>query len=168
LRPEDFALAERCLRRLSIVVREALGKDFARLPGAGAAGGLGFALSALLGAKFETGFDVFARCSKLRRRIKSADLVLTGEGAIDASTMMGKGTGQIAALCREMRVPCIALAGAVRTGYDHKQLFTRTLALTELTSEAKAKAAPALWLERLAKRAAKAFTPQWTRNRSQI
>ncbi|MGD0743727.1 MAG: glycerate kinase [Verrucomicrobiota bacterium] len=168
LRPEDFALAESCLRRLSIVVREALGKDFAGSPGAGAAGGLGFALNAFLGAKFETGFDLFARYSKLRRRIRSADLVLTGEGAIDASTMMGKGTGQIAALCREMRVPCIALAGVVRTGGDKRRLFARTLALTELTSEAKAKAAPALWLEQLAKRAARTITPQWGRNRSRV
>ena len=158
LRPDDFAQAEHCLRRLSVVVREFLGKDFARVPGAGAAGGLGFGLNAFLGAKFETGFDLFTRSSKLRRRIKSADLVLTGEGAIDASTAMGKGTGQIAALCREMGVPCIAMAGAVRTGGAAKRLFARTLALTELTSEANAKAAPALWLEHLAKHAAKAFT----------
>lgn len=159
LRPDDLATAERCLRRLATVVHETLGKDFARLPGAGAAGGLGFALAVFLGAEFETGFELFTRHSKLLSRLKSADLVITGEGAVDASTKMGKGVGQIATLCRDMRVPCMALAGVVTIGDARQRLFTGMRALTELTSGAKAKAAPGLWLERLTRRAAEEFVP---------
>ena len=154
LRPGDFALAERCLRRLAAVVKETLGKDFARLPGAGAAGGLGFALNAFLGASCEPGFDLFLRHSKLQAHIKRADLVLTGEGAIDASTMMGKGVGQVARLCREIGVPCVALAGTAKIKEGKRRLFTQIFAMTDLTSEGNAKMAAAVWLERMAGKAA--------------
>ena len=150
LRSADFTVAERCLRRLAVVVSDHFGRDFARTPGAGAAGGLGFALNAFLGARFAPGFELFARHAHLRRRIRSADLVLTGEGAIDHSTLMGKGVGQIAALCREAQIPCIGLAGSVSPETKGSRLFTRVLGLTELTSLLQAKTCPALWLERLA------------------
>jgi glycerate kinase len=166
LRPADIPVAERCLRRLARVVQDDLGQDFARLPGAGAAGGLGFALRAFLGARFETGFEVFARYAKLEERLKSADLVLTGEGAIDASTLMGKGVGKIALLCRSKGIPCIGLAGVVNAAGKEIWLFDRVLALTELTSLTEAKTRPALWLERLAARAAKEheFAPRRCRH----
>src|SRR5204863_1835533 len=61
LRRNDFALAERCLRRLARTYKNQFGRDFAREPGAGAAGGLGFGLLAFLGARLESGFDLFAR-----------------------------------------------------------------------------------------------------------
>ena len=61
LRPQDFALAERCLGRLAQVVQRQFGRDFARVPGAGAAGGLGFGLLAFLGAELKPGFELFAR-----------------------------------------------------------------------------------------------------------
>ena len=154
LRPRDFALAERCLGRLAMVVRRQLGCDFARQPGAGAAGGLGFGLLAFLGAELKPGFDVFARQAGLARRVRAADLVITGEGAIDASTLMGKGVGQVARRCRELGLPCIGLAGVVGDGRGIAEYFSRTHALTELTTVKQAKAKPAHWLERLARRAA--------------
>jgi glycerate kinase len=157
LRPPDIPVAERCLRRLALVVRDALGQDFARLPGAGAAGGLGFAFMAFLGARIETGFEIFARYAKLQQRLNSADLVLTGEGAIDASTLMGKGVGQVARLCRRKGVPCFGLAGVVNAAGKEQQLFDRVLTLTQLTSLTEAKTRPAFWLECLAERAAKEY-----------
>ena len=157
LRPSDIPVAERCLRRLARVVQDELGEDFARLPGAGAAGGLGFALKAFLGARFEPGFEVFARYAKLEARLKSADLVLTGEGAIDASTLMGKGVGQLASFCRRKGVPCIGLTGVMKAAGKEKRLFDRVRVLTELTSLTEAKTRPTLWLERLAARAAKEY-----------
>ena len=154
LRPRDFALAERCLGRLARVARQQFGRDFAREPGAGAAGGLGFGLLAFLGAEMQPGFELFARQAALERRLGQADLVVTGEGAIDRSTGMGKGVGQIARRCRQLKIPCIGLAGRLSASPATEALFTRAHALTDLTTVAQAKAKPALWLERLARRAA--------------
>jgi glycerate 2-kinase len=155
LRVRDFKLAELCLGRLAEVVRQQFKRNFARESGAGAAGGLGFGLMAFLGAQMQPGFDLFARKAGLERRLRSADLVLTGEGAIDRSTLMGKGVGQVAEWCRRFSVPCIGLAGIVNADRRTGKLFAATHALTETTSVAQAKARPAYWLERLAERVAR-------------
>jgi len=155
LRERDFALAERCLGQLARVVRRESGHDFAREPGAGAAGGLGFGLMAFLGAEMEPGFDLLARQASLERRLKAADVVLTGEGSIDRSTLMGKGVGQVGKRCRELKIPCIGLAGVVDLRLARGACFTQVHALTDLTSVAQAKARPAYWLEQLAQRAAR-------------
>lgn len=154
MQPEDYALSERCLGRLARVARRQFGEDFAREPGAGGAGGLGFGLRAFLGARLEPGFELFARRSRLEARLRRADLVITGEGSIDHSTLMGKGVGQLAGQCRRLRIPCIGLAGVLpdRAGMESRTVFARLGALTELTSPESAKADPARWLERLAER----------------
>jgi glycerate 2-kinase len=157
LRPQDFTLAERCLGRLARVVEKQFGGDLAGEPGAGAAGGLGFGLLAFLGAELQPGFDLFARQSGLEQRLRAADLVVTGEGAIDRSTLMGKGVGQIARRCRKLKIPCIGLAGMVSASAGTGAFFTRAHALTELTSAEQAKAKPAYWLERLAQQVAGAL-----------
>ena len=154
-RPQDFALAERCLGRLARVAARQFGRDIAREPGAGAAGGLGFGLMAFLGAELEPGFDLFARYAKLDRHLRAADLVVTGEGAVDRSTLMGKGVGQVAQWCRRSKVPCIALAGVVGANRGIQAIFTQVHALTDLTTVQQAKAQSAYWLERLAGRVAR-------------
>jgi hypothetical protein len=111
-------------------------------------------LQAFLGAELTPGFDLFARHAGLERRLRAADLVITGEGAIDSSTLMGKGVGQIAERCRRMKIPCIGLGGVVSVNSGAKAGFARTHALTELTSVRQAKAQPARWLERLAEQVA--------------
>jgi glycerate kinase len=154
LHSQDFRLAERCLGRLVRVVKQQFGCDFAREAGAGAAGGLGFGLLAFLGAELHPGFELFARQAALHRRLRAADVVVTGEGSIDRSTLMGKGVGQIAQRCCQLKIPCIGLAGLVRASRGTRGFFTQTHALTELTSVTQAKARPAYWLERLAQRVA--------------
>ena len=155
LRLQDFALAERCLNRLARVVQRELGHDFACEPGAGAAGGLGFGLMAFLKAEMQPGFGLIARQASLERRLGAADLVITGEGAIDRSTLMGKGVGQVGRRCRELKIPCIGLAGMMDISAGKGAGFTQVRALTEITSVAQAKARPACWLERLAQRVAR-------------
>jgi len=149
LRKNDFKRAEQCLSRLAQVVRETDGVDYAALPGAGAAGGLGFGLLAFLGARFEPGFDLFARYANLPWRLRSADLVITGEGAIDNSTLMGKGVGQIASRCRELKIPCLGLAGVATPSARSGRLFSQTHTLTDLTTVAAARARPGFWLEKM-------------------
>jgi glycerate kinase len=154
LRPQDFVLAEGRLRRLAQVIRQDLGRDFIRTPGAGAAGGLGFGFRAFLGARLEPGFDLFARQAGLERRLRSTDLVLTGEGAIDDSTLMGKGVGRVAERCRQLGILCLGLAGAVRLSAVKRRIFAELHSLTDLAGAAAAKTRPAFWLERLAAAAA--------------
>jgi isoleucyl-tRNA synthetase len=79
------------------------------------------------------------------------------EGAIDASTFMGKGVGQIAARCREQGIPCVALAGLVGPSVKRQKLFARVHALTELTTIERAKANPSYWLEQLAARVSQSW-----------
>ena len=149
LRPEDMPVAEKALRRLAAVTKEFLKFDFARTPGAGAAGGLGFGLMAFAGAIPESGFEIFARLAALEKRIQSADLVITGEGALDRQTLMGKGVGQIALLCRKLGVSCLGLAGIVTEPKKAGELFTRAQGLVEITSVENAKKFPARFLEKL-------------------
>jgi glycerate kinase len=159
IRPEDVGPAERSLRRLARGFAGQFGgeTDPARQPGSGAAGGLGFGLVAFAGAGIEPGFDLFAGETRLDRRLRDADLVITGEGALDlTSVAMGKGVGCLARLCRAARVPCLGLAGVVAEHPRVHRAFTGTRALTpDLTSSAHALGQPARWLARLAERVAR-------------
>lgn len=133
LRAEDFALAEKCLGRLAVVLRQQHGIECADVPGTGAAGGLGFGLIAFARGKLESGFEIFSRHAQLDKRIRRADLVITGEGRIDEQTYMGKGVGQIAQRCAALGVPCLALAGTSTGASRGKHLFTAKRCLTEIT-----------------------------------
>jgi len=84
-------------------------------PGAGAAGGLGYAL-ALLGATRRPGFDLVADASGFSDQVVGADLVLTGEGSLDPQTFTGKVVMGVAGRASAAGVPCVALAGRVEVG----------------------------------------------------
>lgn len=154
LGPEELSHAEKCLERLAEVAAEKTGLDFSSTPGAGAAGGLGFGLMTFAGGKPESGFAIFAGHADLRRRLREADLVITGEGSIDEQTLMGKGVGQIATLCRRAGKPCIALGGTLQGIKRDRSTFARIQALTDLTSKKRAMENPRRYLEALAYRTA--------------
>ena len=125
--------------------------DCAKQPGAGAAGGLGFGLRCFLKARLKPGFELFADHANLSQRLRSVDLVITAEGAIDKSSLMGKGVGQIADLCRSMGIPCVGLAGVIKNPILARGHFTRVEPITPgLTNEEKAKNKPMYWLAKLA------------------
>lgn len=150
IRPQDVIPAERCLRRLAQVMKQQFGLDFAKSPGAGAAGGLGFGLATFAGARFVSGFELFATQAKLSRRLEEADLVITGEGALDRSSLMGKGAGQIAALGRARKLPVIGLAGMILDRAVLRKLFQTTRAITDLTTAEAAHQRAGHWLTELA------------------
>jgi len=155
LGPGDFPTVEKALRRLSQIATKTFARDFAGEAGAGAAGGLGFGLSCFLRARLRPGFDLFARQAKLERRLRQSDLVITGEGALDRSTLMGKGVGEIARLGRSFGKPCLGLAGVVKDPVQIRGLFSQAYGLTpEFASVEQAKARPAEWLCKLAERVA--------------
>ncbi len=158
LKADDVELAERCLAQLARIAAAQLGLDCAGEPGAGAAGGLGFGLRVFAGASLESGFELFARQADLPDRIKGSQLVLTGEGQVDQQTLMGKGVGRLALLCRSCAVPCIGFAGSISDSPRLSELFRAAHALSpHFTSQSQSLAEPALWLERLAEAAAKEY-----------
>jgi glycerate kinase len=155
LGPTDMKPAETALRRLAFVLKKQLGLGDVNEPGVGAAGGLGFGLRVFTGATLKPGFDLVARQAGLAKLIRESDLVITGEGALDRQTLMGKGTGEIALLCRNAKVPCSGLAGMVEDKAKSNRMFTNTGALLDLTTEKNAMKDPAKWLIRLASGIAK-------------
>lgn len=163
IRPEDVAPAEQAFRRLTRRLRQLEGLTLptsaSRLPGAGAAGGLGFGLMAFAGARLEPGFQIFTRYTRLAGVVATADLVLTGEGALDlTSVAMGKGVGQLALLSRRARVPCVALAGTVAADPAVQRRFTATRAIVPgLAAPEEARRHAGRWLTRLAADTARAW-----------
>lgn len=81
--------------------------------GAGAAGGLGFALMNFCKAGLQSGFDTVANAVNLAQHISDADLVITGEGKLDAQTSMGKVAGGVSQMARFSQKPVIAICGSV-------------------------------------------------------
>ncbi|MBL9133119.1 MAG: glycerate kinase [Verrucomicrobiaceae bacterium] len=110
---KDFDAFESRLERLVRIVRRDLGVNPAEVPGAGAAGGLGYGLMAFCGAKLTSGFDLIADIIDLRRRVQAADLVITGEGRLDAQTLHGKGPMGVALMAREHGKRVAAVAGLI-------------------------------------------------------
>jgi glycerate 2-kinase len=157
LRPEDFSAAESCLGQLAAVCSRLTGRDDANEPGAGAAGGLGFGLRTFLNAQLRPGFAMFAELTRLEEVLARSDLVLTGEGAIDASSLMGKGVGELMRRSCARGIPCLGLCGIIQDYDLVRAHFSQLHCLTpELTTPALAMAEPAQWLARAAERAARA------------
>lgn len=151
LKETDFEFSERCLGTLAGLAEQELHLKTAATPGAGAAGGLGFGLATFFGAKLEPGFALFAQLADLHVRLAAADLIITGEGAIDEQTLMGKGVGELAMLCRQLGKPCIGLAGVVTDEPKARKFFYDVRAMVSMTSADDARANAARWLEEIAR-----------------
>jgi glycerate kinase len=87
-------------------------------PGAGAAGGLGYAILWALNGRLKSGVEEILRIQELERKLDRCDLVITGEGSIDSQTLMGKGPGYIAACARRKNIPVIGICGQTETDID--------------------------------------------------
>jgi glycerate kinase len=113
--PEQVERLDRALGALGERVGDG---SLSNTPGAGAAGGLGFGLMAFLGATLRPGLGLVAEAVGLAARLRGADLVVTGEGRLDASSMGGKTVVGVARLSKEMGRPCVALVGSVGEGAE--------------------------------------------------
>ena len=147
---------ESALSRLSDVCATSLGGDPRNVPGAGAAGGLGFGLLTFCGASIRPGFDVIAEALHLEERIALADLVITGEGRIDDQTLDGKGPAGVAALARKAGKRVIGFGGSVTAEAESAGIFDALIPITDRPlpiADAMRDAAPLL--ERASLRAAR-------------
>ncbi len=104
---------DQSLKHFSEVTRHALEKDMAKMPGAGAAGGLGYAFMAYLNGKMENGIDLVLKAIKMETELADTDIVVTGEGRMDVQTAMGKAPVGVARLAKKYGCTVLAFAGAV-------------------------------------------------------
>jgi glycerate kinase len=94
------------------------GMDIALVPGAGAAGGLGAAVMALLGGRLVSGIELVLRMSRFDQLLAKTDMVLTGEGCLDGQSAQDKATVGIARAARNADIPCVALCGTLGDGAE--------------------------------------------------
>ncbi len=117
LRPADLRRLDNEAARLALLLCTHGAKPDALMdvPGAGAAGGISFGLMAAASAQLISGFDLVSAWLDLDSRLAAADLVLTGEGRFDASSLSGKGPGALAARAVALGKPVHVFAGAITT-----------------------------------------------------
>ena len=109
--PGEVALLDEGLRRWAAVVAAAVGRDWSRAPGAGAAGGVGFGALAVLGATRRPGIELVLDLTGFETALDGADLVITGEGSLDAQSLAGKTPVGVARAASRYGVGVVAVAG---------------------------------------------------------
>ena len=114
--PAQVELLEAALANYAAVIRRSTGIDIGDAPGAGASGGLGAGVAALLGGRLHPRFDIVMNYLELDRLLDQADLVFTAEGSLDFQTPQGKVPAEVARRAKLRGLPVIALAGTIGTG----------------------------------------------------
>lgn len=160
--PEVVAELDAALANFARVAQRDVGMDFLQeeYPGSGAAGGLGAGLMAFAGATLRSGIDLVCQALNFEEQVKDADLVITGEGRADVSTIYDKSPVGVARKAAVYGVPTIILAGSLGEGYaelyqhgiaavaciaDQPMTFEQSLARTEELLEGAAERAVRLW-----------------------
>ena len=155
LDPDRIAPVDAALERFA----QATDRRTSLLPGAGAAGGLGFALLAL-GATREPGIALVARAVRLAERARAARVVVTGEGAFDFSSRSGKVPYGVAEIAAAALRPCVAIAGRVDVGNREMRALgiESAYSLTEIVGAERAMSEPAEALAETAARVARSWS----------
>jgi len=120
-KPKEIEQLDRNLRRLARISKKDLGHSLHKEPGAGAAGGCGYGLLNFLHGQRISGFEYFAEITKLKELIESHDLIITGEGALDDSSMSGKGPIAVAKMAKAAGKPVWAICGKCVSPSARKQ-----------------------------------------------
>ena len=105
------------LSHFAEIINQQLGADVDRMPGAGAAGGLGAGLIAFLDSELKTGVDIVLDVVGLDKHLEGADLVITGEGCLDRQTLYNKAPIGVAARAKVRGIPVVAISGSLDEGY---------------------------------------------------
>lgn len=115
---ETVSLMDFWLRNYACKVQELFPFADPNLPGAGAAGGLGFAFSVFLGGQLLPGAKMILDYLRIPEQLPYYRLIITGEGCLDAQSIMGKGPVTLARLAKSMNIPVLLFAGCVRDGAE--------------------------------------------------
>ena len=127
---------EMALKHLADLVAEQVGVDCRHIPGAGAAGGLGYGLAAFCQAELQPGFTLVAEGLRLEERIAASDLVITGEGRLDAQTLYGKAPAEVARLAKKLGKPVAIVCGQCDPPADKAEWFDFVIAIRSLENSA--------------------------------
>ncbi len=143
---------EKGMANYAKVLEEATGRDVSAFPGAGAAGGLGAALSGVLGAELKSGINAVLDTVGFDEKLAGADLVITGEGRIDRQSVeFGKVPAGVAARCAAHGIPVAAIVGGIGDGaegfYDLCEGVLMSTASGPMTLEKAMSDAPGLYEE---------------------
>ena len=138
--PQDVGMLDAALARFVEVLAREIGfraVKAAEAPGAGAAGGVGYAAIAVLAATRRPGIDVVLEFTGLADRLAGADLVVTGEGSLDEQSLLGKTPMGVARAAAAQGVPVVAVCGRTTLGQSQAAAagFEDVYALTELESD---------------------------------
>lgn len=155
------ALLDQHLQHFASVVAAAGCRADPAAAGAGAAGGIGFAVLALMGGSLRPGFEIVAEAVHLDDLLEGADLVLTGEGCLDAQSLSGKTPVGVLRLAQQRGIPVIALAGSLGDGVEDLLAAGMTAVLSVvpgLVSRAEAMDGAAANLQRTAEAIAAVWT----------
>jgi len=112
--PQQVQLLDRALSHFADIAMQTLRRDLQNIPGAGAAGGLGFGLLAFLNAQLVPGIDTVLEVVHFADKLQKADLVLTGEGSLDEQTLHGKTIAGVAKYAAKANVPVLAFGGRMQ------------------------------------------------------
>lgn len=110
---EMIKILDAALSHFADIVKRDLGKDIRDIPGAGAAGGLGAGLMAFLNAELIPGIDLVINTVNLEEIIQDADLVITGEGEINGSTIYGKTPIGVAKVAKKYHIPVVSVSALI-------------------------------------------------------
>lgn len=111
--PEMVYKMDMWMKNYAHVCKEIFGEADSTYPGAGAAGGMGFAFKIFMDAELKSGTEIVLEETGLEKIIKDADIVITGEGRLDDQTAMGKAPVGVAKMAKKYTIPVIAVAGSV-------------------------------------------------------
>lgn len=115
---EDVTRLDAALNHYGTKLKALFGRDLASMPGAGAAGGLGTGLMAFCGGKIQPGIDIVFQMLHLEEQAAAADLIITGEGRVDATSASGKLLSGIAKLAMRYNKPVVAITGSLGPGWE--------------------------------------------------
>ncbi|MDR3106494.1 MAG: glycerate 2-kinase [Yokenella regensburgei] len=108
-----IAELDRNLEHYAEVIKKSLRIDVKAVPGAGAAGGMGAALMAFLGAELRSGIEIVTQALNLEEHIHDCSLVITGEGRLDSQSIHGKVPVGVASVAKKYHKPVIGIAGSL-------------------------------------------------------
>ena len=111
--PDKISIMDEWLQHYAELAKAKYPQANPQAPGAGAAGGLGFAFLTFTRANLESGINIVMKETRLEEQIAAADLVITGEGRLDGQTVMGKAPIGIARIAKKYEKPVIAFSGCV-------------------------------------------------------
>ncbi len=120
---EEIHLLDQGLRHVANLIETHTGRSISNLVGGGATGGIAAGLAGLFGAEITNGFEFIKKRTDLESQIAAADLVITGEGQLDKTSLDGKVVDGVAALCRQYKKPLIAVVGASKLSAKEKEVL---------------------------------------------